>query len=79
MFYVHHANMDRDWWSWQQRDLETRAKDISGRLVHVDYTNELAGSATLDTAIHISVTVNVTSTARHVTHIQGRTICYAYD
>ncbi|KAJ7931271.1 tyrosinase [Mycena leptocephala] len=31
VFYLHHANLDRIWWSWQQLDLPKRLFDVSGR------------------------------------------------
>ena len=30
MFYLHHANLDRIWWNWQQM-LPSRLFEISGR------------------------------------------------
>ncbi|KAF7338726.1 Tyrosinase central domain-containing protein [Mycena sanguinolenta] len=31
VFYLHHANLDRIWWNWQQLDLPHRLFDVSGR------------------------------------------------
>ncbi|KAJ6532764.1 tyrosinase [Mycena vulgaris] len=31
VFYLHHANLDRIWWNWQQLDLPKRLFDVSGR------------------------------------------------
>ncbi|KAF8537168.1 hypothetical protein BDD12DRAFT_250431 [Trichophaea hybrida] len=32
LFYLHHVNLDRIWWEWQQKDLEKRVKDMTGRV-----------------------------------------------
>ncbi|KAK7214684.1 hypothetical protein V2G26_002687 [Clonostachys chloroleuca] len=78
IFYLHHANMDRAWWSWQTRNIE-RLEDISGPLVRFDYNNEVAGNVTLDTKIHVGATVNITTTVRDVMDIEGGRLCYTYD
>ncbi|KAJ7636904.1 tyrosinase [Roridomyces roridus] len=31
VFYLHHGNLDRIWWEWQQMDLPSRLLDVSGR------------------------------------------------
>ena len=30
VWFLHHAQLDRLWWIWQQRDLETRLTDYVG-------------------------------------------------
>jgi len=30
IFWVHHGNLDRVWWSWQSLDLDKRLTDIGG-------------------------------------------------
>ena len=33
LFFLHHTNLDRLWWVWQQANLTARLNDISGRNV----------------------------------------------
>jgi tyrosinase len=79
LFYLHHANVDRAWWSWQSRDLAVREFDISGPLVAEDYDNARAGNLTLDARIHIGVTRELDVAVADVMHIQKRALCYAFD
>jgi tyrosinase len=37
IFWLHHANLDRVWWSWQKMDLQARLTDISGPDIIMDY------------------------------------------
>lgn len=78
LFYLHHSNIDRIFWSWQSRRLPYRYTDISGPLVFGDYDNEVAGNTTLDYVIDLG-TVNKNSTVGAVMNIQGSTLCYGYD
>ncbi|KAI5790277.1 hypothetical protein EDC01DRAFT_616541, partial [Geopyxis carbonaria] len=32
LFYLHHTNLDRIWWEWQQKDPKKRLKEVSGPL-----------------------------------------------
>ncbi|KAH7390635.1 hypothetical protein BKA66DRAFT_459432 [Pyrenochaeta sp. MPI-SDFR-AT-0127] len=79
IFYLHHANLDRLWWSWQSKDPNARLSDISGPLVQFDYANQQGENATLDTKIRLGQSVNITLTVRDVMNIQGDLLCYKYD
>lgn len=79
IFWLHHANMDRFWWSWQSKNLSARLSDFSGPLVQMDYDNEQGGNATLNTEIRIGQSVNITMKVRDVMNIQGNVLCYKYD
>ncbi|RPB07750.1 Di-copper centre-containing protein [Morchella conica CCBAS932] len=44
LFYLHHANLDRLWWEWQQKDPERRYTDVSSP----DMQGREAGRVTLN-------------------------------
>ncbi|RPA88302.1 Di-copper centre-containing protein [Ascobolus immersus RN42] len=56
IFYLHHANLDRIWWEWQQTNYADRLWDISGSIIPRrpdvfeggDYSNLPSGNVTLD-------------------------------
>ncbi|KXN80929.1 Tyrosinase [Leucoagaricus sp. SymC.cos] len=78
VFYLHHANLDRVWWSWQHMDPHQRLKDISGPINLLDYDNVEGGNVTLNFPLSIGVNApNVT--VSDVMDVQGGTLCYAYD
>ncbi|PPQ86638.1 hypothetical protein CVT25_006822 [Psilocybe cyanescens] len=78
VFYLHHANLDRVWWSWQKKDLSRRLVDISGPIEIMDYDNVKAGNVTLSFPLHLGVNApNVT--IEDVMDIRGGALCYEYD
>ena len=78
VFYLHHANLDRLWWSWQKMDLSRRLTDISGPINYADFNNIQGGNVTLDFPIGIGVNApNVT--VRDVMDIGAGVLCYDYD
>lgn len=79
LFWVHHANVDRAWWSWQIRDLKQREKDVSGPLVNFDYTNQAGGNVTLDHPIFVGETVKMKAKVKDVMHIRKGMLCYDYE
>ena len=78
IFFMHHCNLDRVWWSWQMRDLKHRLTDISGPIYLMDYDNQQGGNVTLD--FEMSVGVNAHNiTVRDTMNIKGGYLCYDYD
>lgn len=79
---VHHANLDRVWWSWQSYDLEARLWDISGPIFLMDYDNVQGGNVTLDFEMTLGVSApNLTvGDVMDITSGAGDgIICYTYD
>ncbi|KXH40506.1 hypothetical protein CSIM01_13881 [Colletotrichum simmondsii] len=70
LFYLHHANMDRLWWSWQSKNLSSRLTDISGPIIANDWLNEKGRNVTLDGTVFVGTTVNVTMPIRDVMDIR---------
>ncbi|KAK9775098.1 hypothetical protein SCAR479_08074 [Seiridium cardinale] len=79
IFFLHHSNLDRAWWSWQTRDLDARIRDISGPLFPQDYHNKEGGNYTLDSVIHIGITKPKEVMISEVMHIQRGPLCYTFD
>ena len=78
LFFLHHANLARVWWSWQTRDLPNRLKDISGPIYLMDYTNSQGGNVTLE--FEMSMGVNAKNiTVGDTMDIMGDTFCFTYD
>ncbi|KAL2289210.1 hypothetical protein FJTKL_02238 [Diaporthe vaccinii] len=82
IFYLHHASLDRVWWSWQTYDLENRLRDISGPIFLMDYDNVQGGNVTLDFEMTVGVSApNVTvGDVMDISSGAGDGIvCYTYD
>lgn len=78
IFYLHHGNMDRIWWEWQQKDLKGRLSDVSGPIMPFDYGNLLAGNITLDFEVGLGK-VGGTVPLKKLLDTAGGTLCYVYD
>ncbi|KAH9438325.1 hypothetical protein MCOR02_001961 [Pyricularia oryzae] len=80
VFYLHHSNVDRAWWSWQQRDLGKRQREMDGPLFMFDYANALGGNATLDTPVWVGLAgQRVEFKAGELLHLQKGPLCYMYE
>jgi tyrosinase len=53
LFYLHHSNLDRLFWTWQKADLSKRLTDVSGPINMLDYDNVIGGNVTLDFEIDL--------------------------
>lgn len=79
---VHHANIDRVWWSWQSYDLEKRLHDISGPIFLMDYDNVQGGNVTLDFEMTVGVSAPNVTVGDVMDISSGAVhgiICYTYD
>ncbi|KAJ0422353.1 hypothetical protein BJY00DRAFT_311074 [Aspergillus carlsbadensis] len=79
LFFLHYANMDRLWWSWQSRDLPRRLEDIASPMVAHDYANERGRNVTLDDTVYTVSAANMTVRIRDLVDIANGLLCYEYD
>jgi tyrosinase len=82
LFYLHHANLDRVWWSWQKLNLNARLTDISGPINMMDYTNTIGGNVTLDFPLTVGVSaedVTVGDVMNVASCGKKGALCYEYD
>jgi tyrosinase len=74
LFYLHHGNLDRVFWEWQQKDLKTRLSHVGGPITPFDYGGQ---NVTLDFEIGMGVLArNVT--LKSLLDTKGGTLCYTY-
>ncbi|KAF9700786.1 hypothetical protein EKO04_001956 [Ascochyta lentis] len=74
LFFLHHGNLDRIFWEWQQKDLKQRLNQVGGPIVPFDYSGK---NVTLDFEVNIGrLAGNVT--LRELLNTQGKTLCYIY-
>lgn len=83
IFFLHHANLDRVWWSWQKKGPHKRLMDISGPINLMDYGNEKGGNVTLAFPLSMGVSA-VDVTVGDIMDIKacgkpGGVLCYDYD
>ncbi|CAO2658502.1 Nn.00g062250.m01.CDS01 [Neocucurbitaria sp. VM-36] len=74
LFYLHHGNLDRIFWEWQQKDLKTRLHQVGGPIVPFDYSGQ---NVTLDFKINIGKLAD-DATLEDLLNTQSGTLCYTY-
>ena len=78
LFFVHHANLDRCWATWQKLDRAKRMRDMSGPLVAYDYRNRRGGNVTLQTPLSMRY-AGQSITVGDVMDTTAGDLCYVYD
>lgn len=79
IFYLHHANLDRLWWSWQKLNLTTRLTEISGPSEMMKPTSP---PVTLDFPMTLGVSYEQATVGDVMDILDcGKTgvLCYDYD
>ncbi|KAF9530165.1 hypothetical protein CPB83DRAFT_851093 [Crepidotus variabilis] len=82
IFFLHHANLDRIWWTWQTIDLKTRLFDVSMSNHQTHRRQERPGKS--QEALEYMLDYGQLSqlplfrTIREVMDVRGAPLCYAY-
>ncbi|KAI1335926.1 hypothetical protein F5Y15DRAFT_220817 [Xylariaceae sp. FL0016] len=83
VFFLHHAQVDRLWWLWQQRDPETRLREFHGPAQ--DFLTGHGGEGDASTSAEASATDMLPMAGlapdRHVVDVmdtEGGFLCYVY-
>jgi tyrosinase len=76
LFFLHHAQIDRLWWLWQEEDIENRASDYSGTIHNKDgsYTDN---GVSLDDILQM-MGIEGDLTVRDVMNTTNSRLCYTY-
>jgi tyrosinase len=74
VFYLHHGNIDRIFWEWQQKDLKTRLNQVGGPIEPFDYSGK---NVTLDFKINIGALAG-DATLKELLDTRGGRLCYTY-
>jgi tyrosinase len=74
LFFLHHGNLDRIFWEWQQKDLKTRLNHVGGPVEPFDYSGK---NVTLDFTINMGKLAGET-TLKSLLDTQGEVLCYTY-
>jgi tyrosinase len=74
LFYLHHGNLDKIFWEWQQKDLGTRLEQVGGPIERFDYGGK---NVTLNFTINIGKLAG-DATLEDLLDTQGGTLCYTY-
>ncbi|KAF2030697.1 monooxygenase [Setomelanomma holmii] len=74
LFFLHHGNLDRVLWLWQQKDLKTRLNQVGGPIEPFDYGGK---NVTLDFTVNMGKLAG-NATLKDLLNTQGGTLCYTY-
>lgn len=74
LFYLHHGNLDRIFWQWQQKDLHTRLNEVGGPVVPFDYNGV---NVTLDFEVNLGE-IHGPEALKQLLDTEGGVLCYTY-
>ncbi|KAJ5179844.1 hypothetical protein N7492_003054 [Penicillium capsulatum] len=74
LFYLHHANLDRILWEWQQQNLPRRLHQVGGPIEPFDYDG---GNVTLDFEVNIGELAEGV-TLKRLLATDENVLCYTY-
>lgn len=74
MFFLHHPQIDRIWWQWQQMNPDKRLSEYNGKADH--YGEDESREVSLDDKLPM-LGLAEELTVREVMDISGR-LCYTY-
>jgi tyrosinase len=74
LFFLHHCNLDRVLWNWQQKDFPRHLHEVGGRVETVDYSGQ---NVTLGFEINIG-TLAGNATLDQLLNTKGDVLCYNY-
>ncbi|KAF4822325.1 Tyrosinase ustQ [Colletotrichum tropicale] len=72
IFYLHHAQIDRLWWKWQQEDAKTRLYQYEG-----EHQRDSTGNPTLSDILQFDGFIE-DAPVSHVMDTQNKFLCYRY-
>lgn len=74
LFYLHHGNLDRVFWKWQQGDLERRLHEVGGPVTPFDY-----GGVNVTLEFEVGMGPLAESVPLHeLLDTEGGVLCYTY-
>lgn len=77
MFFLHHAMIDRTWWTWQNMDLQQRLYAIGATITLNN--SPPSRNATLDDTIDLGFVGVPNLTIREASNTLGGPFCYVYE
>ena len=71
MFFLHHTQVDRLWWLWQQKAPQTRTMEYNG--LRLDYETQVSLNDKMPMA-----GLAADAVVRDYMDVKGGTLCYKY-
>lgn len=76
LFFLHHAQIDRLWWLWQQKDPDTRLSEFSGPVMSSSGDATDTEASLLDTIVMLGLAADIA--VGDVMKTDSALLCYKY-